>query len=152
MYSETEVIDKMNSFRFPTQAGPARSPNRKPLSLNGNRIDRARANSPYPKDNLTKASAQQQTNGTSRFNPAIIYKRSPSSASTSASMASTHSLQCQRKAEMVQPQPLPPSLQSHLHAPERKIILVGPAICQHLQNGGSVRVKDFTGAIVGWMH
>jgi hypothetical protein len=149
IYSETEVIDKMNSFRFPTQAGPARSPNRKPLSLNGNRADRARANSPYPKDNLTKASAQQQTSGASRFNPAIIYKRSRSSASASASALS---LQTQQRAEMVQPQPLPPSLQSHLHAPERKIILVGPAICQHLQNGGSVRVKDFTGAIVGWMH
>jgi hypothetical protein len=149
MYSETEVIDKMNSFRFPTQAGPARSPNRKPLSLNGNRADRARANSPYPKDNLTKASAQQQTSGASRFNPAIAYKGARSSASASTPALS---LQNQRKAEMVQPQPLPPSLQSHLHAPERKIILVGPAICQHLQNGGSVRVKDFTGAIVGWMH
>lgn len=131
---EAEITNRIKSFKFP--AHPDRSgstsPDRKPLSAN-KRIDRAKASSPYPARPI----------GNVDNSPAMMYKRSrPSSISASSDV----------EMKLVHPRPLPPSLECHLSAPERKIILVGPAICQHLQNGGSVRVKDFTGAVVGWMH
>lgn len=118
----------MKGFTFPAHSSSDRSPSlRNPLPPL-KRIDRTRTTCPYP---CNKPAVTIKA-------PAIIYKRSTRPTRTDG--------------EIVSARPLPPALQNHLYAPERKIILVGPAICQHLQNGGSVRVKDFTGAVVGWMH
>lgn len=127
----------------------------KPLTQTGGRqpgsgrTSRIRAISPYSHHHQPRPSFKHDPsarNGLGAIAPSLIFRRTHRK-STSLGVTDGE----------IPPSSLTPSTSIGPYRPEggepnRKLILVGPAICRHLQNGGSVRVKDFSGAVVGWMH
>ena len=127
----------------------------KPLTETGGRqpgsgwTARVRAISPYSHHHQPRPSFKHDPsarNGLGAIAPSLIFRRTHRK---STSLGVTDGV--------IPPSSLTPSTSIGPYRPEggepnRKLILVGPAICRHLQNGGSVRVKDFSGAVVGWMH
>jgi hypothetical protein len=138
-------------FRFPTP-----SPN---VVSNGTARDRdlkmgSRSVSPSSK-------ARARTRGTGPYDPSLRTRR-PGGMIFRRPHFRSISLHTQTHRA------LPPPVDSHSHdvekdaadagkeeerdpAHRRKLLLVGPAIAKHLQMGGGVRVKDFKGAVIGWM-
>lgn len=132
-----------NDYKFPSTLSipPKKLPQPGRRQPGSGRTDRIRAISPYSPHQSRPFVKQSRSpaNGLGTIAPGLLFRR-------------THHKSTSLGTSAVSPSSSISSVNPQGQESNRKLILVGPAICRHLQNGGSVRVKDFSGAVVGWMH